>query len=365
MAISEERQNEILQSANRYCAIIMPLIEAGAVGYATYVLVVLLCIYYLLNPSSDLQAADIHPRKATAIALVIVYFVLLFIMAVSFFRLIQVMWINPGLIPFGESTEKVAASTKDFDCLDAFTCDYQGNPNWCERCCCYKPDRTHHASAIDRCVRRMDHFCPYAGGMISETTHKFFIQFLFYGSLYLCFVVVTLSVFSAEHVKYLHKLPATWIVALALAGFFFLFCFGMFVTSFYHIAINITTVESLNKDVATYNIALLRSPSDTATASPNALCEIQRTPSRSYIVLQTNPGERPWDLGTLANIKSIMGDSWIDWFLPLKMSPCTVHRGDVGHYEWGSVVEKMMRENDAGSSGRISRRPRRSRATRS
>lgn len=51
---------------------------------------------------------------------------------------------------------------------DAFICENDGRPKWCSECCNWKPDRAHHSSEINRCVIRMDHYCPWVGGMIGE-----------------------------------------------------------------------------------------------------------------------------------------------------------------------------------------------------
>lgn len=52
---------------------------------------------------------------------------------------------------------------------DVFACEADGRPKWCSGCRQWKPDRAHHSSEIGRCVRKMDHLCPWVGGMVSET----------------------------------------------------------------------------------------------------------------------------------------------------------------------------------------------------
>lgn len=190
------------QKTNQIAAVLLPLLEFGGIGYVTWVIVYLICTRYLINPPSN---ASIPTRKSTGIALIVVYAVLLFPFLVTFLRMLQVIWTDPGLVALGdkEAQEKGAqgASTRYFDRLDAYVCDYQGAPLWCDKCRNWKPDRTHHSSQLGRCVRRMDHFCPYAGGIIGETTHKLFMQFLFYGSLYTGFALVVVAVFFAERVQ--------------------------------------------------------------------------------------------------------------------------------------------------------------------
>ena len=58
---------------------------------------------------------------------------------------------------------------------DAFVCDARGLPIFCNSCWNWKPDRTHHCSEVNRCVRRMDHFCPWY--VVSEA--RWTLPFLF------------------------------------------------------------------------------------------------------------------------------------------------------------------------------------------
>ena len=64
--------------------------------------------------------------------------------------------------------------------------------------------------------------------------------------------------------------------------------------------------------------------------------------TRTFAILQTPPGTNPWDLGSyLANWKTIMGDRVIDWFLPIKRSPCCRHESGEGWFEFGPAVEEL------------------------
>jgi palmitoyltransferase len=150
------------KKANQLMAILLPLVEAAGIGYATYVVVYLISIRYLINPPHGLQVRGIEPRTAAGIGLIVGYFVLLLVFGITFLRLLQVIWVNPGVVQMGEKREgesggreKESRSTKYFDRLDAYICDYQGWPLWCEKCQNWKPDRTHHSSQLGRCVRRM------------------------------------------------------------------------------------------------------------------------------------------------------------------------------------------------------------------
>ena len=44
---------------------------------------------------------------------------------------------------------------------DAYICDVHGLPIFCNSCWVWKPDRAHHCSEVNHCVRRMDHYCPW------------------------------------------------------------------------------------------------------------------------------------------------------------------------------------------------------------
>lgn len=127
-------------------------------------------------------------------------------------------------------------------------------------------------------------------------------------------------------------------------------------TTVWNMAINYTTVEAMQRG-STYNIALLGKspPPSTTISNSSVLCEIQRSQSRSYIVVQVQD-DNPWDCGTLQNIKDVMGERFLDWILPWKMSPCTVHNDHRGEFRWGYSVMRMMDEYNAGSA--YGRRPR-------
>mmetsp|Transcript_4140 Transcript_4140/g.12949 ORF Transcript_4140/g.12949 Transcript_4140/m.12949 type:complete len:255 (-) Transcript_4140:117-881(-) len=51
---------------------------------------------------------------------------------------------------------------------------------WCHRCASYKPPRAHHDSVTNRCIVKMDHYCPWTNNAIGVRNHKFFILFIGY-----------------------------------------------------------------------------------------------------------------------------------------------------------------------------------------
>ena len=169
---------------------------------------------YLLKPSATLHA----PRPGPAIAILVVYSVLLSIFLFTYARLLYTVIVNPGYVPRssqwcalhekkskrqhnqdykkrcsrssdgstgenarGESAENgtlsrhgyagelstthattgPTPSLQDFYARDAFVCQADGHPKWCSTCLNWKPDRAHHCREVERCVRKMDHFCPW------------------------------------------------------------------------------------------------------------------------------------------------------------------------------------------------------------
>lgn len=162
-------------------------------------------------------AAEHKPRNGTGIAVLVVYSFLLLLMLTTYLRLICTVIINPGYVPRGpqwhDQREKrakqsgnakrreksggvVANSAAENGSLpgfaydggslgsgfpasrplsaddaspelrhcygkEVFTCEGNGKPIWCSSCSTWKPDRAHHCREVGRCVRKMDHFCPW------------------------------------------------------------------------------------------------------------------------------------------------------------------------------------------------------------
>jgi hypothetical protein len=184
-------------------SVIMPLLEFGAIGFVTWVLCYLICFQYLIDPSEDLrQSFNVQPRRSTGIALIVVYAILLLMLLIPWMRLLQVIWTKQDMLPRAEpTTEKEAADSSAMEQYDAYISDYQGVPLFCEKCRVFKPDRAHHCKELGRCVKKMDHYCPWAGGIIAEHTHKFFMQFVFYGALFTAYLWIVVAVFLADRIS--------------------------------------------------------------------------------------------------------------------------------------------------------------------
>ncbi|KAF2725389.1 zf-DHHC-domain-containing protein [Polychaeton citri CBS 116435] len=432
---------ENVQAKNQGVIKVIPVILAALLIYASYVIIGPLTVDHLLTNKN--HYGQIQYSKATGIAIPTVYFVLIIFMVASYLRILSVVWQDPGFVPEGyypprlpqtspdpergckrssssssssspqsqenccsalaspqddsRSTEKERwpleipsillqripppPGTEDFYTRDVFVCDINGLPKWCGTCCNWKPDRTHHCSNSGRCVRKMDHFCPWVGGTVGESSYKFFVQFTFYAALFTCYLLILLAYFVAENVaarseNSMVPLQVQYIVVLAICGFFCLFTLGMVVMTVQMVFQNRTTIESQSPNTRRMYLAIALPPhlqSSSPTPPPQAhrgashprlrmvpgllertitypLCLPTNRPPlpaphrREFAIVHTPEGLHPWDLGVKENWCAVMGRRPQDWFFPLRRSPPR-HGGDgVSEYPMGWQFTGLLRE---------------------
>ncbi|KAJ5958472.1 uncharacterized protein N7479_005622 [Penicillium vulpinum] len=391
---------------------LIPPVLLGAVIYASYAVTKPLCIDYLIHP---LPSYNRDPRVGAGAAIIAVYYVLLIPMVVSYLHLYYIVLWNPGYLPLGEqkvaddenakqskrhrgkkdtrkaNTEKTSQADADvergststavgipiqsddglesFYTKDVFVCQPDGRPLWCSTCCQYKTDRAHHCRELGRCVRKMDHFCPWVGGVVSETSFKFFIQFVAYTAIFCTFVLIVSAYFTAEIRRQTGGANPYWCVCIGLSGLFAFFTAGMTLSSVQMGIFNITTIENLNRRTAVWTLAirvpeyllerLWAAESPWAPTfrmvsyplqTPSSPTEPQATtpsPGERHVfaILHTLPGENPFDLGSpLKNLQQVMGYNVIDWLLPIKQSPCADHSSMESYFAMGPVVTRLRLE---------------------
>ncbi|KAH7969362.1 palmitoyltransferase ZDHHC20-A [Rhipicephalus sanguineus] len=68
-----------------------------------------------------------------------------------------------------------------------------GCARYCESCQLLKPDRCHHCSVCRRCIKKMDHHCPWFNNCVGFNTYKFFLLTLFYAVALCVYSVATLG----------------------------------------------------------------------------------------------------------------------------------------------------------------------------
>ena len=137
-----------------------------------------------------------------------------------------------------------------------------------------------------------------------------------------------------------------------------MFTIGMAGSSLQFAILNTTTIENLSRKNIVWTLALYmprppEMPPGFRTISYSAEQRLKSSDAtgdqaagtiRTFAILHTKPGENPFDLGPFQNYKTVMGEHWYDWFLPIKYSPCCYHDGTDSQFALGPVVQRMRRE---------------------
>jgi palmitoyltransferase len=142
-----------------------------------------------------------------------------------------------------------------------------------------------------------------------------------------------------------------WAVILGVAGLFTFFAGGMFLNTSWNTVNNLTTIDMLNKH--TVHFIAIRSQNGVPGEYDGPV-----SPA-GHVVLATQPGENPWDLGYWRNWCSVMGNKPWEWLLPT-MSPIAKHDHMDGEYEWGPLIERMKKNAGLLAPSRRSRSSKRS-----
>jgi len=108
-----------------------------------------------------------------------------------------------------------------------------------------KPFRAHHCRACGTCVLKYDHHCPWVGQCVGARNHKFFVNFVFWATIFCIWILATLLVFVVKDgLKSDSNLDPQKIVTIVLAGVFTLFTLAIFMSHVNWISLNQTTVEN-------------------------------------------------------------------------------------------------------------------------
>ncbi|KAM6365114.1 palmitoyltransferase ZDHHC7-like isoform 2-T2 [Pluvialis apricaria] len=147
------------------CGAVCPLLTYLGVGYADY------AVLAHVLPQPALRGSPWCPFHAAAFNLIVLLLLACHTRAVL---------ADPGVVP-------LPGTAIDFSDLrsGAWRTPELNQEDWtvCDRCEAYRPPRAHHCRVCHRCVRRMDHHCPWINNCVGELNQKYFIQFLFYTGL--------------------------------------------------------------------------------------------------------------------------------------------------------------------------------------
>ncbi|CAL8259710.1 unnamed protein product [Boreogadus saida] len=218
------------------CGIVCAVITWMLVLYAEFVVV-----FVMLLPSKNLTYSLING---------VVFNSLAFLALASHFR---AMCTDPGAVPKGNATKEYIESLQ----LKPGQVVYK-----CPKCCSIKPDRAHHCSVCKRCIRKMDHHCPWVNNCVGENNQKYFVLFTMYIALIslhsLTMVVFHfLYCFEDDWTKCSSFSPPATVILLILLCFeallFLIFTSVMFGTQVHSICTDETGIERLKGETGKWD----------------------------------------------------------------------------------------------------------------
>ncbi|GAB5567981.1 palmitoyltransferase ZDHHC3 isoform X4 [Prionailurus iriomotensis] len=209
------------------CGIACAIVTWFLVLYAEFVV-----LFVMLIPSRDYVYSVING---------IVFNLLAFLALASHCR---AMLTDPGAVPKGNATKEFIESLQ----LKPGQVVYK-----CPKCCSIKPDRAHHCSVCKRCIRKMDHHCPWVNNCVGENNQKYFVLFTMYIALISLHALIMvgfhfLHCFEEDWTKCSSFSPPTTVILLILLCFegllFLIFTSVMFGTQVHSICTDETMAES-------------------------------------------------------------------------------------------------------------------------
>ncbi|XP_008069567.1 palmitoyltransferase ZDHHC3 isoform X3 [Carlito syrichta] len=212
------------------CGIACAIVTWFLVLYAEFVV-----LFVMLIPSRDYVYSIINGTMFNLLA---------FLALASHCR---AMLTDPGAVPKGNATKEFIESLQ----LKPGQVVYK-----CPKCCSIKPDRAHHCSVCKRCIRKMDHHCPWVNNCVGENNQKYFVLFTMYIALISLHALIMvgfhfLHCFEEDWTKCSSFSPPTTVILLILLCFegllFLIFTSVMFGTQVHSICTDETGIERLKR----------------------------------------------------------------------------------------------------------------------
>nr|XP_020462414.1 palmitoyltransferase ZDHHC3-like isoform X1 [Monopterus albus] len=210
------------------CGIVCAIITWLLVLYAEFVV-----LFVMLLPSKNLTYSIVNGALFNFLA---------FLAIASHLR---AMCTDPGAVPKGNATKEYIESLQ----LKPGQVVYK-----CPKCCSIKPDRAHHCSVCKRCIRKMDHHCPWVNNCVGENNQKYFVLFTMYIALISLHALVMvvfhfLYCFEDDWTKCSSFSPPATVILLIFLCFegllFLIFTSVMFGTQIHSICTDETGIERL------------------------------------------------------------------------------------------------------------------------
>ncbi|TNN02881.1 hypothetical protein fugu_010368 [Takifugu bimaculatus] len=210
------------------CGIMCAVITWLLVFYAEFVV-----LFVMLLPSKNLTYSIVNGT---------LFNTLTFLALASHLR---AMCTDPGAVPKGNATKEYIESLQ----LKPGQVVYK-----CPKCCSIKPDRAHHCSVCKRCIRKMDHHCPWVNNCVGENNQKYFVLFTMYIALISLHALVMvvfhfLNCFEDDWTKCSSFSPPATVILLILLCFegllFLIFTSVMFGTQVHSICTDETVSDPL------------------------------------------------------------------------------------------------------------------------
>lgn len=174
----------------------------------------------------------------------------------------------------------------------SFEVKHSGERRHCKWCDRYKPDRSHHCRICRTCVLRMDHHCPWISNCVGFRNHKFFFLLIIYALANCILVAATLT-----HSVLMAVYEETPIMVPLLSDSWnrFLLIYGL-------------TLSCIMGSMLSVFLAL------------HTWLMLKATTTIEYCEKRTHFKEGKtisYDRGALDNIKQVLGENVLLWFLPV------------------------------------------------
>lgn len=192
-------------------------------------------------------------------------------------------------------------------------------PKWCHKCQHFKPPRTHHSSAFGKCILRMDHYCPWVDNCVGFGNHAHFYRFL--GSVvwssFACLSLLAIRVL--DLLKYQNQMDNFSNLQSVSDTLFYTPPIGSVETIF--MVINLIILFGLLFTVGilfVFQTFYLLGNASTVEIHENGKIESLVEKGK---LKEEDIGKYPYDLGWYENVKSILGNNPLFWFVPFVKSP--------------------------------------------